>query len=52
VVNVGTVQITTSALLQSDARLGDTVGAQIASTNRVVRVRLTRPDQAVVVENP
>ena len=52
IANVGAVQITTSALLGSDARVGDVTTAQIASTNRVVRVRLVRADQAQIVETP
>ncbi len=51
VADVGAVQITTSAVLLSDARIGDTVSAQVSATNRVVRVRLTRPDTAHVAES-
>ena len=50
--DVGNVQITTSAVLLSDARIGDTISAQVTSTNRVVRVRLSRPDLAQLVEGP
>jgi flagella basal body P-ring formation protein FlgA len=52
IADVGSVQITTSAVLGSDARIGDVTTAQIASTNRVVRVRLVRADQAHIVETP
>jgi len=52
IADVGSVQITTSAVLLGDARIGDTVSAQVSSTNRVVRVRLTRPDMAHVAESP
>ncbi len=50
IADVGAVQITTSALLTTDARIGDVATAQVASTGRIVRVRLTRSDRAIVVE--
>jgi flagella basal body P-ring formation protein FlgA len=44
------VRITTSGSVLADASVGDTVGATVVATGRVVKVRITSPREAEVVE--
>jgi hypothetical protein len=46
----GVVRITTSGSVLADASVGDTVGATVVATGRVVKVRITSPREAEVVE--
>ncbi len=46
------IRITTQGSVMSDANVGETVGAMVVSTGRVVKVRLVARDEAEVLEAP
>ena len=46
------IRITTQGSLMNDANIGETVGAMVVSTGRVVKVRLVARDEAEVLEAP
>jgi Chaperone for flagella basal body P-ring formation len=52
VIDRRSIRITTQGSLMNDANVGDTVGAMVVATGRVVKVRLVARDEAEVLEAP